>query len=66
MKKKEEKMIAPDCITPEEPKQMVIVIENKKAKAKFTDYVMFGAGFYVGFKIARTIKHLIVKAVTKK
>lgn len=65
--KKEEKMIAPEfVVTPEEPKQMVIVFEHKKSKPRFLDSVKFGAGFYIGFKLARTAKYALIKAATKK
>lgn len=66
--KKEEKMIAPD--TNEgivEPKEIFIVVENKRcAKSTLLDYIKFGAGFYIGFKLARGIKYAIVNSVSKK
>ena len=65
--KKEEKMIAPE-VNEEivEPKQMFIVIENKKSRSRLLDSIKFGAGFYIGFKLARTIKHIVVNAISKK
>ena len=57
------KLKAPDMVTPEEPKQIFIVVDNKKAKTKMIDYIKFGVGFYIGFKLARTAKNGIVKAV---
>ena len=66
--KKENKKLPTELgmVTPEEPKQMVIVIENKKSRSRLLDSIKFGAGFYIGFKLARTVKHIIVNAISKK
>lgn len=34
-------------------------IKEEKKENKFLEYVKFGAGFYVGFNLARLVKRLI-------
>ena len=64
--KKEGKMIAPDYIMPEEPKQTIVMIENKKTKSRLIDHVKFGVGIYIGYKVAKAAADALVKAISKK
>lgn len=47
----------------EETNQAIIVIANKKEGTKLIDCIKFGVGFYIGFKLARTVKYGLVNSV---
>ena len=64
--KKREEQIMDQKITFEEPKEIHIVVVNKKPKTRLVDSIKFGAGFYIGFKLARTAKYALIKIATKK
>ena len=65
--KKEEKIVVPEINKEvKEPNQMIIVFEHRKSKSRFLDSIKFGAGFYIGFKLARTAKYALIKIATKK
>ena len=39
--------------------EKITYIDEKKKENKFIEYVKFGAGFYIGFNLARLAKRLI-------
>ena len=38
----------------------VIVVVDEKKKLTIKDYIKFGAGFYIGFTLARAAKYIIL------
>lgn len=68
MKKVEEKIIAPEFEPAEKEKenQIIVIYHKEKAKVKLGDCVKFGFGFYIGFKLARKLKNVIVEKYAKK
>ena len=50
----------------EVPTNLTFVYKHKEVKeTSLFDYIKFGFGFYVGYNMARTLKHFIVKKINK-
>ena len=50
----------------EDAKEPTIVVNNYTKDSKIIDGIKFGIGFYIGFKLARTLKYFIMAKITKK